>query len=206
MAVGAWGTKIGMTQLFNGDKVVPVTAIEVSRWLVIDVRTDERDGYSAVQVGRMRSRYTGDQYSSDWLKQKKKYFGVVREIKVDSDPEESLIGTPFAFESALSEGDAVDVFGKTRGRGFAGVVRRHNFAGAPASHGATMGKRTGSLSFMCSQGRVVKGKKMPGQMGNVARVAQNLAVVKMEQDAGVVLVKGSVPGHAGSLVFIRKRT
>jgi len=202
MAVGLWGKKIGMSQLFDGDKVVPVTAIDVRGWLVTGVRTLERDGHAALQVGRLRDRYMDKPYSPQWLKQKKKYFGIVREIPFEGDLETVKLGSAIAFHESVEQGDMVDVFGRTRGRGFAGVVKRHNFAGPPASHGSTMGNRPGSIGFMCSNGRVVKQKAMPGHMGNVQRAVMNLQVVA--KDVGVVFVKGAVPGHSGSLVFVRK--
>ncbi len=104
----------------------------------------------------------------------------------------------------LAEGDTVDVFGITKGAGFQGVVKRHGFAGGRASHGATFGRFPGGLSFMRSRGRVIKGKRMPGHMGVDRRVMKNLEIIKIESEAHVVLVKGSVPGKSGSLVFVRK--
>jgi len=202
MAVGLWGKKIGMSQLFDGDKVVPVTAIDVGGWLVTDVRTPERDGHAALQVGRLRDRYMKTPYSPQWLKHKKKYFSQVREVPFDGDLASVKLGTAIAFHDQVDKGDVVDVFGRTRGRGFAGVVRRHNFAGPPASHGSTMGNRPGSIGFMCSNGRVIKRKEMPGHMGNVQRAVKNLKVIA--KDAGVVFVKGAIPGHSGTLVFVRK--
>lgn len=205
MVSGLWGKKIGMTQLFSEkNAVVPVTVIDVGGWFVTNVRTVERDGYVAVQVGFVKDRYANDSFSVDWIKKPKKYFRSVREIRVAQEGDLPKVGTPFDFASIVESGTVVDVFGTTKGCGFAGVLRRHNFSGPPSSHGHTMGKRTGSIGCNATQGKVVKGKKMPGQMGNVKRVTRNLKVIKVEQDAKVVLVKGSVPGKSGSLVFIRK--
>ena len=147
-----------------------------------------------------------DKFSIDWIKKPKRHFKSVREIRVDDSSEESLpaIGQSLDFASILTPGILVNVYGKTKGCGFAGVVRRHNFSGPPRSHGHTMGKRTGSIGCNATQGKVVKGKKMPGHMGNVKRAARNLEVIKVEKDAKVVVVKGAIPGKAGSLVFIRK--
>jgi len=204
MAVGLWGQKVGMTQLFSGDKVEPVTAIDVRGWLVTGLRTPERDGYAAVQVGRVRDRYLDADYSPAWLRDKKKYFRVVREIKTDADLGSVKIGGAVPFGEQIAQGDKVDVFGKTRGRGFAGVVKRHNFGGPPGGHGAMMGNRPGSIGFMCRNGRVIKQKAMPGRMGCVQRAVRNLEVVSVEKDAGVVFVRGAVPGHSGTLLFVRK--
>jgi len=180
--------------------------IDVSGWFVTNVRTVERDGYTAVQVGCVKDRYAKNKFSADWIKQSKKYFKNVREIRVDAKSGETFpaIGQELELSSVLNVGTVVDVFGTTKGCGFAGVLRRHNFSGPPASHGHTMGNRTGSIGCHATQGKVIKGKKMPGQMGNVKRATRNLEVIKVEQDAQVVLVKGSVPGKSGSLVFVRK--
>jgi large subunit ribosomal protein L3 len=212
MVTGLWGKKIGMAQIFSGESVVPVTAVDVSGWFVTNIRTLERDGYSAVQVGRVKDRYSNKKFDINWLKKPKQYFSDIREIHLsDGISEETkntkdtiVIGKPADFLFALVEGESVDVFGKTKGCGFAGVYRRHGFGGAPKTHGSKMGRRTGSLGFMATQGRVIKGKKMPGQMGNRKRVAKNLKVVKIEKDSDIVLVKGSIPGKSGSLVFLRK--
>ncbi|MFC1842792.1 50S ribosomal protein L3 [Candidatus Dependentiae bacterium] len=204
MITGLWGKKIGMTQVFSKEnEVVPVTAVDVSGWVVTNLRTKERDGYSAVQVGRVKDRYADKKFDINWLKKPKNYFSFVREIKL-AEEKPFVVGKPVDFESILSEGDLVDVFGMTKGCGFAGVVRRYNFAGPPGSHGSTMGKKPGSLGGACSQGKVAKGKKLPGHMGNRKRAAKNLEVVQVKQEAEVVLVKGSVPGKSGSLVFLRK--
>ena len=213
MITGLWGRKIGMTQVFSSENaVIPVTAVDISGWFVTNIRTNERDGYSAVQVGKIKDRYAKKMFDSNWLKKPKLYFSVLREIKLKvdvaelKDSKESIvvIGKPVDLRSVLVEGDNIDVFGMTKGCGFAGVVRRYNFAGPPKSHGHTMGKKPGSLGGACSQGKVAKGKKLPGHMGNKKRAAKNLKVVKVESDSEIVLVKGSIPGKSGSLVFLRK--
>ena len=203
---GLWGKKIGMTQVFAENEAVPVTVIDTAHWYITGVRTVERDGYNAIQVGYVRPRYVTEAFSPDWIKDSKKYFAFIREVKLDKDPAELELeaGKPVDFNVIVKEGDKVDVFGKTKGRGFSGVVKRHGFAGPPASHGSKMGKRPGSISFMRTQGRVPKGKKMPGQLGNDNRVIRNLEIVTIKPDDQVVLLKGSVPGKTGSLVFLRK--
>lgn len=204
MVAGLWGKKVGMTQLFANDKVIPVTVIDLTRWIVIDERTEKRDGYNAVRVGCLRSRYAAQSFSLAWLQNTKKYFTLVREVRVNQPVENLEFGKPLNPTSVLAEGDLVDVFGKTKGLGFAGVVRRHNFSGAPGSHGSTMGKKPGSIGFMTACGRVIKGKKLPGQMGNKNRMTKNLKVVKIDPIAQTILVKGSVPGKANSFIFMRK--
>jgi large subunit ribosomal protein L3 len=205
MVNGLWGKKIGMTQVFS-DKgvVVPVTVIDVARWFVTQVKTKDRDGYNAVQVGRVKDKYAGKEFSADWLKKAKNYFTFVREVKVEEIPADVVVGVPANFENIVAAGDKVDVTGTTKGCGFAGVIKRHDFNGPPGSHGSTMGRRTGSLSFMRSRGRVIKGKRMPGHMGVDQCVMQRLEVIRVEPDAQVVIVKGSIPGKTGSLVFLSK--
>lgn len=206
MVSGIWGKKIGMTQVFDNDKVIPVTVIDLSDWVVTGIKTKERDGYNAVQVGCLKKKYSKQKPLAHWMKKPSEYFAVMREIPLKELPDTIAIGQPVTFYDDIKKGERVNVFGVTRGRGFAGVVKRWGFAGAPASHGATMGKTPGALSFMRTQGRVVKGKKMPGHMGVARRVMKNLDVVQVEVDNGpIVLVKGSVPGHAGSLLFIQRQ-
>lgn len=199
-----WGKKIGMTQLFVGDKVIPVTAIDVGNWVVTNIKTKERDGYDAVQVGLPKKRFQQKPFESEWLKKMTTYFALVREVNVENVGAELTIGQPIDLSALMTEGNALDVTGTTIGRGFQGTMKRHDFNGSPGSHGSTIGRRPGSLSFMRSRGRVIKGKRLPGHMGDKTRVTKNLKVVKFEQDARVVLVSGSIPGKSGSLVFIKK--
>lgn len=203
MITGLWGRKIGMTQVFVENAVVPVTVIGTGNWLITQVKTQANDGYDAVQVGQVKDKFVGAAFSKEWLKKPKHYFKVMREVRLDTAAE-SKVGEAIEAHRELNSGDLVDVFGITKGCGYAGVVRRHRFAGPPASHGSTMGKKTGSLSFFRSQGRVIKGKRMSGHMGVDKRVMANLKVVRIEPEAQIVLVKGCVPGKSGSLVFVRK--
>jgi len=204
MVKGLWGKKIGMTQIFENDRVIPVTAIDVSGWVVTNIRTQERDGYTAVQVGKVKNNHSDKKFMVDWLKRPKKYFSSLREIKANEKVQDVTVGQLATFYTELSIGDKVDIVGTSIGRGFAGVVKRYNFGGPPASHGATMGKRPGSIGSLASQGKVFKGKKMPGQMGNKRCMIRNLVVVKIKKDDKLLLVKGAIPGKVGSLVFVNK--
>lgn len=206
MSAGLWGKKIGMTQLFDGDVVVPVTAIDVTGWIVCGFKTVERDGYSALIVGLVKDRYASEAFSMEWTKASKRYFAIMREVKMSEDMSSFVLGDKITFHKDLVVGAYVDVFGTTKGCGFAGVVRRHGFTGGKASHGSTMGKRPGSMGGARIQGKILKGKKLPGHMGVVQRMMAGLKVVKVveKNDQPVVLVKGSIPGKAGSLVYIRK--
>lgn len=205
MLRGLWGRKIGMTQVFSeNQKVVPVTVIDLANWYITQIKTKERDGYDAIQLGCVKDRYSSHDFSNEWLKEPNKYFSFFKEVPVSENLSDVVVGQSIDVSTVLNMGDNVDVFGTTKGSGFQGVVKRHGFAGGRASHGATFGRFTGSLSFMRSRGRVIKGKKMPGHMGDVRRVMKNLKVIKIEPNARVVLVKGSIPGKSGSLVFVRK--
>jgi len=204
MIAGLWGKKVGMTQVFDEDKVIPVTVVDLDRWVITGVKRKERDGYDAVQVGRVRDKFISEPFSPTWLKKPTKYFSHVREVKVSEPIEGISIGKAAHFYEALHVGDIVDVAGVTKGCGFAGVVKRHGFAGPPGSHGAKMGKRPGSIGHMRSQGKVIKGKRLPGHMGVQKRVTRGLQVVKIEPEKKIMLIKGSVPGKAGSLLFVKK--
>lgn len=204
MAAGFWGKKLGMTQLFTQDKVVPVTAIDVSQWVVTNVKTQERDGYGALQIARIKDRFAKAEFSHEWLKNLKKYFSFVREIPNISQLTTEQIGQPIDARTLVAIGDKVDVVGITIGRGFQGVIKRHGFGGPPGSHGSCMGRRPGASSSYRSQGRVIKGKKFPGHMGAVNRMMKNLEVVRIEEGSQVVFIKGSVPGKAGALLSIVK--
>lgn len=205
MITGIWGKKIGMTQVFaEDDKVVPVTAIVCSHWVITNLKTEERDGYKALQVGYLRPRYAQAAFSSEWLKKPKKYFALLREIKVSGDVSPEMIGSPFDYKDVLAVGDYVDVRGTTIGKGFQGVVKRHRFAGGPATHGTEFGRIPGSMGHMHTRGRVIKGKRLPGRMGGKRHVVKNLQVVRVEPEAGLILVKGAVPGKSGSFVFVNK--
>lgn len=198
------GKKIGMTQIFVGERVVPVTAINLGNWFVTGLKTEERDGYIAVQVGCLRDKYESKEFQADWLRNLKTHFRLVKEIRMDQSDDTLQIGQALDFRNYVAQGDSVDVKGASRGRGFQGCVKRHGFGGFSASHGSTMMRRPGSVGFMRSQGRIIKGKRFPGQMGSETVVLKNLEVIQIQQDAPVIFVKGSVPGHSGSFVIISK--
>jgi large subunit ribosomal protein L3 len=203
MAKGVWGKKIGMTQIFSGnDRVVPVTAIDMNDWVVTQIKTEDKDGYHALQVAQVRSRYADKEFSADWLKNRTRYFSQAREVPCEPGTEYQ-VGQRVSGAAILVAGGFVDVFGTSKGKGFQGVVKRHGFTGGRASHGPRFGRIPGSVSFMRSQGRVIKGKKLPGHMGVDQCAVLNLEIVKVDADANVVFVKGAVPGGSGSVVFLR---
>jgi large subunit ribosomal protein L3 len=205
MVNGFWGRKVGMTQVFAGDnKVVPVTAVDASGWYVSQIKSLDKHGYSAVQVAYVREKYQGETFQQEWLQQKSKHFRWVREIAVDQIPDTVVVGQPFDFSTVVKAQDQVNVVGTTKGCGFAGVMRRHDFAGGVNSHGSMMGRRPGSISFMRSQGKVIKGKRMAGHMGVTRKTVRNLEVVQVNAQNNLVLIKGAMAGKPGSLVYVRK--
>lgn len=204
MITGIWGRKIGMTQVFAKDKVVPVTAIDIADWYVTNIKTVERDGYNALQVGSVKDRYRDEKYNKDWAKSPNRYFSFIREIPLEKATTDFVVGKRIDFSEQVKLGEVVDVRSKTIGKSFAGVVKRHRFGGPRASHGCTMGKRPGSIGSLVKSGHVIKGKRLPGHMGCDNQVMRNLEIVMVEAATKTLLVKGSIPGKAGSLVFVRK--
>lgn len=205
MVNGFWCRKVGMTQVFTADnKVVPVTAVDASGWYVSQIKTEDKHGYNAVQVAYVREKYQGQSFQQEWLKEKSKYFRWVREIAVDQIPDTLQVGQMFDFSEVVKEKDQVNVVGTTKGCGFAGVMRRHKYAGGPSSHGSMFNRRPGSISFMRSQGKVIKGKTMAGHMGVTRKTVRNLEVVQVVAANNLVLIKGAMAGKPGSLVYVRK--
>jgi len=202
------GTKVGMTQLFDKNRsVVPVTAISTGRWIVTQVKTADKDGYSAVQVVLPRSRYRAQEFSPEWLKNKKEKFLFVREIRITQDKESSFeLGRSISLaDVSIAEGDLVDVMGTSRGLGFAGAMKLHGFAGGPASHGSGFHRIPGAVGHRRTHGEVDKGKRLPGHMGAEQVTVRNLRVVKVDSESGVIFVCGAVPGKSGFLVTVSKR-
>lgn len=193
-----------MTQVFAKDKVVPVTAIDIADWYVTNIKTVERDGYNALQVGSVKDRYRDEKYNKDWAKSPNRYFSFIREIPLEKATTDFVVGKRIDFSEQVKLGEVVDVRSKTIGKSFAGVVKRHRFGGPRASHGCTMGKRPGSIGSLVKSGHVIKGKRLPGHMGCDNQVMRNLEIVMVEAATKTLLVKGSIPGKAGSLVFVRK--
>jgi large subunit ribosomal protein L3 len=205
MVTGFWALKIGMTQVYTEDSAIPVTAVQAGNWFVTALKTKERDGYDAVQVGLIKSRYQDQPFSAEWLKKAATYFAELCEVKLSEPHAELAVGAPFMPAQAVAEGDLVDVTGDSKGMGFTGVIKRHHFNGPRGSHGDTMGRKPGSISHFRAHGRVIKGKRMPGRCGGKQCTVRNLSVIKTGLENGsVVLIKGSIPGKTGSLVFVRK--
>jgi large subunit ribosomal protein L3 len=202
-----FGKKLGMTQIFlDTGEVVPVTVINVANLFVTQVKTLEKDGYAALQIGLLRNKYTKHPFDKDWCLNKKKYFLHLSEVLVDGvNVVKFKIGQEIKLDTVnFNKGGEVKITGKSRGLGFQGVVKRWNFSGGPSSHGSNFHRIPGSMGGMCSQGKVFKGKKLPGHCGCKQTTIKGLTILDINKD-GYLFVKGSVPGKKDSLVFISKQ-
>ncbi|MCK4264932.1 50S ribosomal protein L3 [Candidatus Babeliales bacterium] len=206
MLTSLLGNKIGMTQLFNEErKVVPVTVVDVSNWLITQIKIKERDGYDALQIGKVKSKYIKQSFSDEWISKKRNYFSALREVKL-TESGDFTIGAKVDFDQlGMKEGDFVDVSGTSKGLGFQGVIKRWNFSGGPKSHGSTFHKKPGSIGFLRRQGKVIKGQKLPGQCGSKRITVKGLEIVRFDKESGYLFIKGSVPGKKSSLVYISKQ-
>lgn len=207
MTIGVIGRKIGMTRVFNEvGAMVPVTVLEISTNRVTQVKTAENDGYRAVQVtvGARRPNRVGKAMAGHFGKARvEPGRGLWEFVLNDGEGAELEAGAEIKVD-VFSAGQIIDVQGTSIGKGFAGVMKRHNFKGGRASHGNSINHRTGGSIGMCqTPGRVFKGKKMSGHMGNVTRTQQGLEVVSVDADRNLLLVKGSVPGAKGTDIVIR---
>jgi len=207
MSIGLVGRKVGMTRIFTDDGIsVPVTVLEVSNNRVTQVRTSDNDGYSAVQIAfgsRKNSRVTKAE-AGHFAKAGVDAGEVLREFRVDG--EKAAEYQPGASISAdiFQAGQKVDVSGVTQGKGFAGTIKRHNFKSQRATHGNSRSHNVpGSIGMAQDPGRVFPGKRMSGHMGAVACTKQNLEIVRVDAERGLLLVKGAVPGSKGGHVVVR---
>jgi len=195
-----------MTQLFNErGEVIPVTIIEAGPCTVTELRDAQRDGYTAVQLGfgsNKESRFTRP-VLGQFKKRNLPPQRHLREFRVDS-VEGLQVGQSLNV-SIFEKGRRVDIQGVTKGRGFAGVVKRHKFVAGHASHGPTAGKQPGSIGASAYPSRVIKGKRLPGRMGGVNLTIKNLEVVAVDPEQNVLMVRGAVPGPQNGLVVVKKR-
>ena len=206
MLEGLIGRKIGMTQTFDDQgKVVPVTVIKAGPCTVIQRKSPEKDGYSAVQMGFVeeKSLKRANKAMTGHFKQAEvPPLHVLREFRID---EEDVFkpGDQVSVDMFMV-GDKVDVVGTSKGKGFAGVIKRWGFHGGPKTHGSMFHRHAGSVGCSAYPSRVVKGKKMPGQMGNERVVVKNLIVVQADKENNLLLVKGAVPGANNGYLLIKK--
>lgn len=203
---GLLGTKLGMTQVWdeNGN-VVPVTVIEVAPNVVTQIRTPEVDGYSAVQIaaGQIDPRKVNKPTAGHFEKAGVTPRRHLTEVRT-ADAAEYALGQELTVDATFEAGQKIDVVGTSKGKGFAGTMKRHNFKGVGASHGAHRNHRKpGSIGGAATPGRVFKGQRMAGRMGGERVTVQNLTVQAIDAEKGLILVKGAVPGARGRLVFVR---
>ena len=199
------GRKLGMTQVWDEDgKVVPITVVQVDKNVVTQVRDQETDGYTAIQIGfgQIDQRKVTKPLAGHFNKAGVSPRRHLVEVRTNGDDEFTL-GQELAAD-IFEVGQKVDVTGKTKGKGFAGVMKRHGFAGVSASHGAHRNHRKpGSIGACATPGRVFKGLRMAGRMGGERRTIQNLKVQAIDAEKGIVLVTGAIPGPKGGIVLIR---
>jgi large subunit ribosomal protein L3 len=205
MSVGLLGKKLGMTQLYNNQgEVIPATLIQAGPCNILQIKGKEKEGYSAIQIGfedRKKKRATKAEIGH-CLKAKTGLKKWVREIRDDADTEYQL-GKSLAVD--IFEGvKRVDVTGTSKGRGFAGVIKRWGFRGGPATHGSTTHRAPGSIGAGTDPGRVFKGKRMPGRMGGARITVRNLDVIKIDKSRNLLIIKGAIPGPNGGYIIIRK--
>lgn len=200
------GRKVGMTRIFDDEGVVvPVTVVEAGPCPVVQVKTEDTDGYRAVQIGfdakkaKRTSRAELGHAAKAGLEAAPR---VLKEFPIAGD-ETYEPGFSVTVE-AFQPGDRVKVAGKSKGRGFQGTVKRHGFAGRPATHGHPKARNPGSLGPGTDPSRVIKGKKLPGRMGGTRITVQNLEVVKVDADRNLMFIKGAVPGARNGFLFITK--
>ena len=202
MLRGFLGKKIGMTQVFreNGS-VVPVTLIEAGPCVVTQVKTEETDGYSAVQLGFGEKKHPNKPMQGHFRQSRASRY--VKEVKADNTSEFS-VGQTVGVD-IFSEGEKVDIIGRSKGRGFAGTMKRHGFGGGPRTHGQSDRARApGSIGGGTTPGKVFKGLKMAGHMGNRRITVKGLEIVGVDTDRNILMVKGGIPGAPNSLVQIRR--
>ncbi|MDT8410008.1 MAG: 50S ribosomal protein L3 [Wenzhouxiangellaceae bacterium] len=210
MAIGIVGRKRGMTRIFTEDgNSIPVTVVEVSPNRVTQIREQERDGYSAIQVtsGSRRSSLVNQPAAGHYRKAGVEPGEGLWEFRIEAaDGEIPAVGSEITVER-FESGQKVDVTGTSKGKGFAGVIKRHNFSMQDATHGNSLSHRApGSIGQCQTPGRVFKGKKMAGHMGAERVTTQNLEVVRVDAERNLLLIRGAVPGAPGGHVFVRPST
>ena len=206
---GIIGKKLGMTQIFEETgAVVPVTVVEAGPCSVVQVRTREKEGYQAIQLGygeKKEKRSTRAERGHAAKAGLTAAPEVLREFDIDEGEDVPSVGDQITVD-LFEVGSKVKVTGTTKGRGFQGVMKRHGFAGGRASHGATRIHRApGSIGAGTNPSRVIKGKGMPGQMGNVQQTVRNIQVAKVDTERNLIYLRGAVPGPVNSVVYIIKQ-
>jgi large subunit ribosomal protein L3 len=209
--IGLIGKKIGMTQALKEDEGrVPLSVIEAGPCYVVGMRTSDKEGYEAVQLGFGESKRTTKPLQGVFKRARVKPLAHVFEFRI-SDSQSDSRATAVGFElgqkvgvEIFKEGDYVDVTGWSKGRGFQGVFKRYGYAGGPKTHGGMTGRRPGSIGASTTPGRVIKGKGLPGRMGGKRITVKNLRILKVDPERNLILVKGAIPGSIRGIVLIKK--
>lgn len=206
MSLGLVGRKVGMTRVFTDDgDTIPVTVVDVSNNRVTQIKTSDTDGYAAVQVtfGKRRARRLGKAAAGHFAKAGVEAGHTLKEFRVTTEQLADIKVGGTLGVGIFEAGQKVDVAGVSQGKGFAGVIKRHNFASGRASHGNSVShKKPGSISMAQDPGRVFPGKKMAGHMGAASRTAQNLEIVRIDAERQLLLIRGAVPGAKGGDVAV----
>ncbi len=206
--MGLLGKKVGMTQVFNDEGLrLPVTVVATGPCVVLAKRTPDKDGYSAIQLGfdDQRTSRTNRPDMARFEKADTEPKRFVREIRLTAKAADKFeVGQEIKVDEVFAPGDIIDVTGITKGKGFQGVMKKYNFRGFSATHGVhEYFRHGGSIGCRLTPGRVVKGKKMPGQLGNAQRTQQNIMVVSVRPDDNLLLVQGGIPGSKNGYVVMK---
>ena len=200
--IGLIGRKVGMTQIFQPDgTMVSVSVVQISPNTVTRIRTDERDGYTAVQLGAGERRKVTKPLAGQ-LKDLPRV-RYIREFRLD-EVDDYTVGQELKVGEIFAEGELVDVTGISKGQGFAGTIKRHNFSRGPKTHGSDNYRRPGSIGPGTTPGRVYKGLKMGGHMGHERVTIKKVRVIRVDAERNLILLRGSVPGAPGALTFVKK--
>jgi len=205
MIEGILGKKLGMTNVFIDDRNETVTVVQAGDCFVTQKKVAEKDGYDAIQLGfgaKKESRET-KALNGHFKKAGTGAMYHLREFR-GGDQSELKPGQKIKANDVFAVGDVIDVTGTSKGKGFAGVMKRHNFSGGPGGHGSKHGRAPGSIGQSASPSKVFKGVKMPGQMGNKRITVQNLKIVGMKEEENILLIRGSVPGPVNSVFELKK--
>ncbi len=205
MVKGLIGKKLGMTSLFTPDgRHVPVTVVQAGPCVVTQIKTESSDGYSALQIGfgEKKPSRVNKPMAGHLKKSESTGFNALREMPVDQ-PEEYSLGQMLSVD-LFEVGERVDVTGSSKGRGFAGVVKRHGFHLGRKTHGGKSYRIPGSIGCSAWPAKVIKGKKMPGHYGNEQKTIRNLEIVDIRPDEHLILIKGAIPGSKSGLIAIKK--
>jgi large subunit ribosomal protein L3 len=207
MVNGIIGKKLGTTQLFAPDgTVTPVTVIKAGPCIVVQKKTVNTDGYSAVQLGLVEERpprRVNKPTEGHFKRAGVPPTRVLREVRLEEGDEATSVGDKVLVD-IFNEDDIVDVVGRSKGRGFAGFVKRHNFGGGRATHGSMFHRAPGSIGASAFPSRVIKGTKMAGHLGNERKTVKNLRVVAVDTERNLLMIRGAVPGPNGAVILIRK--